>query len=735
MLIKILCLAVILTTTFAVPCNAQTSLTLEWIFSDEGRRVASVPSNVWLADGRLMIYDGRLPAVQRAFEVLDPKTGERRKALDMDAAAASLKAVLPGTDMQQGLAWPQSFDASGRRALYVFNGDLFVLDLPKARFARLTNTKEEERSGEFSPDGNRLAFVRKNDIYVVDLETIAETRLTHDGAADTTLNGTLSWLYWEEIFGRRDIGFWWSPDSKALAYLQTDESAVPLSTFVDFEPDNPRVITQRYPKAGMPNPRVRVGIVEIGGKSTTWVSIQDRPYEYILRAKWLPDSRRLSVQTLTRDQHELRLYFADRDSGKPTPILTDTNPGWINIHDDLYFLSDGKHFIWASERDDNYHIYRYSMDGRLVNQITRGPWSLSTSASAFWVRRAITGIDENNGFVYFTALEHSSIERHLYRIKLDGSGMTRLSKEPGAHRISMSPDAQFYLDTFSDAHTLPSLALRHSDGREQLSLAKPRMELLGGFDMQYPELRSIPAKDGFQMPARILKPKGFRSDRRYPVILEIYGGASAPSVTNAWQTALLFDQLLAREGYVVIRVDNRAATAISKQLENTVIGKVGEPETEDLVDATKWLKAQSWVDPDRIGVWGWSNGGWMTLNLMIRSKEFKAGIAVAPVTDWRYYDSKWAEAFLKTPQENPEGYARTSMVKRAGDLHGRLLIVHGSYDDNVHPQNVLAFTDALIKSGKLFDLMIYPMRGHGISDREGTLHLFRTMVDFWKRNL
>jgi dipeptidyl-peptidase 4 len=738
MLARILFIAIVFTFFSFVPeskaqTQSQTGLTLEWIFSDEGRRVASLPSQAWLADGKLMLYDGRLPVSQRAFEILDPATGARRNALDMKAALASLNALLPALAAQQVLAWPQSFDPSGRRALYVFNGDLFLLDLPAARVSQLTKTSEEERSPEFSPDSNKLAFVRNNDLYVVDLETLAETRLTRDGAA-TTLNGTLSWLYWEEIFGRRDIGYWWSPDSKAIAYLQTDESGVPLSTFVDFQPDTPRVITQRYPKAGMPNPRIRVGIVELGRESTNWVRITDRPFDYLLRAKWLPDGRRLSVQTLTRDQHELGLYFVERDTGNAERILTDTNAGWINIHDDLHFLSDGN-FLWASERDDNYHLYRYSMDGRLVNQVTHGPWSLASSGGVSWVRRAVSGIDERNGWIYFTSMERSPIERHFYRIKFDGSGMTRLSTAAGVHRILMSPNAQFYLDTFSDLRTLPSLTLRRSDGAEEVLLAKPRMELLAGFDVQYPELLSIPAKDGFQMPARVIKPKGFRSNQRYPVILNIYAGASSPTVANAWQSPMLFDQLLAREGYVVIRVDNRAATAISKRLENSVIGKIGETETEDLVDATKWLKAQSWVDPERVGVWGWSHGGWSTLNLLTRSKEFKAGIAVAPVTDWRFYDSKWSEAFLKTPQENPEGYERTSMVKRAGELHGRLLLVQGSYDDNVHPQNVQAFTDALIKAGKLFELMIYPMRKHDIGDREATLHLYRTMLDFWKRSL
>jgi dipeptidyl-peptidase-4 len=740
MLTRILSFAVVLTAMFATPAGkgataqapSKTNLTVEWIFSDEGRSVASLPSSVWLSDGKLMFYDTRKPAALRAFEVLDPATGTRRTALDMAAAVASLNKLLPPTEVRQVLTWPQLFDPSGRRALYLINGDLFLLEMATARFTRLTKTEAQEQSPEFSPNGQRLAFVRANDLYLIDLDTLTETRLTRDGS-ETTLNGTLSWLYWEEIFGRRDIGYWWSPDSKAVAYLQTDESGVEVSTFVDFQPDAPRVIRQRYPKAGKPNPKVRVGVVE-PGHATTWVQITDRPFDAILRVKWLPDGRRVSVQTMTRDQHELGLYFADRETGAATRILTETDPGYVNIHDDLHFLADGKHFLWASERDDFYHLYRYSMDGRLVNQITRGPWAMASSGGVSWVKQAVAGIDETSGWIYFMAMERSSIERHLYRIKSDGSGMTRLSVEPGVHRISMAANTRFYLDSYSNIRMMPSLTLHQTDGSRKLSLASPRMELLAGFELQYPELLTIPTADGFPMPARLLKPKDFRSDRKYPVILSVYGGASSPTVFNSWQSDF-FAQLLLYEGYVLIRVDNRSATAISKRLENTVVGKIGEPETADFVDAIRWLKAQSWVDGGRIGVWGWSHGGWSTLNLMTRSKEFKAGIAVAPVTDWRFYDSKWAEAFLGTPQENPEGYARSSLVRRAGELHGRLLLVHATYDDNVHPQNTQAFADALIKSGKLFELMIYPMRKHDIGDREATIHLYRTMLDFWKRNL
>jgi dipeptidyl-peptidase-4 len=357
------------------------------------------------------------------------------------------------------------------------------------------------------------------------------------------------------------------------------------------------------------------------------------------------------------------------------------------------------------------------------------------------VRQAVAGIDEQHDWMYFTAMEASPLERQLYRVHLDGSGMMRLTTAAGVHRISMSPNAKSYVDVFSDAQTLPSLTLSNIDPAasaektRDVVLAPARAEVLARFDIQYPEMATIPARDGFPMPASVLKPSGFRVDRRYPVIMAIYGGASSATVTNAWQGNFLYYQLLLAEGYVIVKVDNRSATAISKRLENTALGTIGRSDSDDLIDAARWLKRQPWIDSSRVGVWGWSNGGYMTLSLLTRSSEFKAGIAVAPVTDWRFYDSKWSEAFLGLPSDNPVGYDSASVVTRAAQLHGHLLLVHGSYDDNVHPQNEQAFMNALIKAGKPFELMVYPMRKHDIGDRDANNHLYRTMIDFWKRSL
>ena len=709
-------------------------LTLEWIFGPEGRSVASVPSTAWLDDGTLVMLDNRRPPTEQTFEKLNPATGQRQSIVDAPRALADLKRVVQGTNVN-ALPWPLAFDGSGRQALYIFNGDVLVLDLANARFQRLTSTPAEETSASFSPNGRRVAYVRANNLYFFDLDTNRETQITRDGS-ETLLNGTLSWVYWEEVFGRRDIGYWWAPDSQAIAYLQSDDSEVDLTYFVDFVPFSPRVVKQRYARAGRPNPRVRLGITELGHDGTTWIQINDKPFEYIVRAKWLPDDQRLSLETMPRVQTELSLYFADRKTGKATHVLTETDPGWVNMNDDLYFFNDGQYFLWPSERDGYMHLYRYRMDGKLENQVTKGPWSLASAGGiAFWVRQALVGVDEKNNWIYFTALERASTERHLYRVHPDGSGFMRLSKEPGTHRISMSPDTRYFLDRFSDVRTLPSLRLHASDNPQVRELAAARPQLLAPYDIQWPEMLTIPADDGFAMPAEILKPKNFSSERKYPVIMYVYGGASAPQVTNAAQGDTLWNQLLLDAGYVVVKVDNRSATGISKTLENTIVNHLGEAETPDLVAAARWLKKQSWVDPSRVGVWGWSYGGFMTLNLLTRSQEFKAGISVAPVVDWRYYDSKWTEGAMRTPQENPKGYESSSLIPLAKQLHGRLLIVYGTYDDNVHPYNEMAFIDALIGAGKKFDMMAYPMRKHGISDEAAQRHLYSLMLDFWKTNL
>ena len=726
-------LGLVLFVAIFATAEQRPALTMEWALGEAGSGVAKLPRVLWLEDGTAIVYNERMPKAERNFERFDPVTGQLHPMMNVAQALASLKSLLPGNKDIDGLRWPEEFDRAGAKAAYLFEDDVFLLDLSQATFTRLTSTPGEEKDVQFSPDGSKLAYVRDNDLYVYDLSGRKETRLTNDGS-DRILNGTLTWVYWEEIFGRTDIGYWWSPDSKSIAYLQTDVSGVPVSTFVDFRPQDPRLIHQVYPKAGEKNPRVRVGVVGVVSASTRWIGISE-PYEWLLRVNWLPDSQRVAVETLDRQQTELRLYFADTQSGTARRILTDTAPGFVDVHDDLYFLNDGRHFLWASERDGYMHLYRYRMDGTLVNRVTNGDWTMvSSGAGASWVYKAVTGIDEKHGWVYFTTRKGVSTERQLYRVNLDGMDLTQISREHGTHHIEMSHDTRYYFDAYSDIKTLPALRLHKSDGKQISVLAAPRPELLPA-NVHFPELLTIPASDGFPMPAQVLKPSPFDPTRRYPVILHIYGGPAAPLVSNSWQRDMLYYNILAENGYVVAVIDNRSATGISKTLQNTAVENPSVSETNDLIAGVKWLKQQPWVDPQRVGVYGWSGGGTNTLNCMTRSQEFKAGIAGAPVTDWHYYDSKVSEAMVKLPQQNPEVYDRTSLVNRASQLHGTLLIIFGSYDDNVHPQNELAFMDALIQAGKQYESLIYPMRKHGFTDTAAKIHLGYAMLEFWKRAL
>ncbi|MGB6865881.1 MAG: S9 family peptidase, partial [Candidatus Aminicenantaceae bacterium] len=700
-----------------VLAQEKEEITVEWIYSNKSVEISSLPSFTWLNDGTALLYDNRKPPKERTFEFLNPASGNRIPALDKEKALSSFKELTEKTFPQRLLFNPLAVDVNGKRTAYLHLEDVFLLELSSSQFSRVTETEKPEKSLNFSPDGNKLAYVRDNNLFFYDLDARQEKQVTHDGS-ETLLNGTLSWVYWEEIFGRRDIGYWWSPDSKSLAFLQTDESTVGIAYFLDHRPNYAKLIKQRHPKTGTTNPTVRVGIIDIADGKTTWVDLKKDSFEYIIRAKWLPDSTKLSVQTMNRNQDNLDLHIADRSTGEATLILTETNEGWINIHDDLHFLDDGKHFIWASERDGYNHLYLYTLDGKLVNQMTKGEWATASSGGGvYWVRQVITAIDEANGWVFFTALKESSLERHLYRVRLDGTGLERISKEAGTHGISFSRDSKFYMDRYSNISTPPALTLHKTDGTRVSTIAKPRSKIPEKLGMQHPELFTIPAEDDFPLPAQIYKPRDFDPDKKYPLILNVYGGPSAPEVTNSWHSGY-FEQILLRKGYLVASVDNRSATAISKKLENTVLkNTMGDGELGDLVSAVKWFKAQPYIDPERVGIWGWSGGGTFTLLAMTRSDEFKAGIAVAAVTAWRYYDSIWAEALMKLPDDNPEGYEKNDLNKYAKDLHGRLLIVHGTYDDNVHIQNIWNFVDELIKANKMFDLMVYPMRKHGIADR------------------
>jgi dipeptidyl-peptidase-4 len=712
-------------------------LGLDWVFSEEGKAAMALPRHAWLDDGMLVLYDTRLPKNERTLETFNPENGRRRDLVDADRVIAGMTEILEPDEPIEEPGWPAAFDPKGRWAAYVKSDDILLLNLRNSEVIAVAATADKEAAPRFSPDGNWLAFVRNNDLYVRNLADAEEKRLTRDGS-DTLLNGTVSWVYWEELLNRADRGYVWSPDSSAIAFLQSDESGVGEMHYVDFEPNLPRLITQRHPKPGEANPRVRAGVVRLDSARTTWVDLGAGIFEYLPRIQWLPDGRRLALQTLNRPQTVLDIFIADAQTGQATHLLRETDDGWVNVHDDLHFLADGERFVWRSERDGYSHLYLFNMNGELVNRITDGEWALRPSGGPPGMDRAISYIDDGAGLIWFTALEKSSTERHLYRVRLDGGGLERLTNADGTHAIYFSNGGRYFLDRSSALDRPPSLALHRLDGDTVSTISPAADNIVKRFDLLPWSLFTIPARDGFKMPAMMLKPRYFDPARRYPVVMYVYGGPSAPTVANAWQGGPrgYYHQLLADSGVIVMYVDNRSAAGKSKIDANTIVNQLyGPVELNDLLDGVAWLKSQAFVDPDKVGIWGWSGGGTMTLESMTSSKDFAAGVAVAPVTDWRYYDTVYTERYMKQPNDNEAGYESTSHAKRAADLHGRLLLVHGTYDDNVHPQNSWAFSDQLIDAGITFDMMIYPMRKHGISDDAAQLHVYKTMLEFWQRNL
>ncbi len=717
---------------FAAPAGAaQERVTLDTLVDRGLAEATGTPSYVWLDDGTALLYDRRVPAAQRTLERLEPASGRRTPAVDAGKVLASWAAVLSGDEQAPPtLPWPTELHRSGKLALYQHLGDLFLLDLTKVSVTRLTQTPEEEVNPRLSPDGRAVSFVRGSDLYLWTAEQ-GERPLTQDGSA-TLRNGSLSWVYWEEIFGREDLATWWSPDSTAIAFLQTDESGVSESFFPEFEPATPTVIRQRYPKAGEPNPKVRLGIVELGSGAVTWASLGEPAPEYVVRVDWLPDGQRLAVQTLDRRQQNLHLLLVDRHSGASRPLLHESSPTNLNIHDDLRFLDGGRRFLWVSERSGHACLYLYSDDGTLLRQLTQAPLHLRASSGVAWVRGAVVAVDEAAGWVYFTAVDRAPIAPALYRVWLAGGEPQRLSPPGGSHRVSVDPTGQWVLDQVSSFSAPPSLVLARADGSGARVITPPNGDLLTRFQLITPTFLTIPAEDGFPLPAALVRPAKLRRGARLPVIVYVYGGPSAPQVRDAWGRDVLWANLLASEGYAVLTVDNRSATGLSKTLEDTSYRKLmSAMEVSDLRAAVRWLKAQPWVDPRRIGVWGWSGGGTFTLQLLTHTKEFKAGVAVAAVTDFRYYDTVWTERLLGLPEDNPEGYRLGAPANFAKDLHGRLLLIHGTGDDNVHPQNAWRMARELQSAGIAFDMMIYPLEQHGI--RGATRHVYQTMLEFWKR--
>lgn len=650
-------------------------------------------------------------------------------AAKMQAALEKLPGMRPD-EAKRLASGDLQMNAARTAAILNYANDLFYYRFGGDDAIRLTNTAEPEVGEEFSPDGRQVSFVRDYNIHVVDIATQKERSLTSDGNAKL-FNGRLDWVYQEELYGRGNFqGYWWSPDSRRIVYLQLDESQVRDFTVVDHIPNQQDLEVYAYPKAGMPNPTARLGVVDAIGGQTRWVDLfRYQGFEpLIVRVNWTPDGGRVVFAITDREQTWLDLNFADPVSGKVTTAFREKSKAWIGADGTVlpHWLKDGS-FLWVSERDGWQHVYHYGADFRLIRAVTSGKWEV----------QELLGVDESKGLVYFTGTERSHIGLDAYRIRLDGSGLTRLTDAAGTHGVRFDPTFSHFVDIWQDAQTPAQSKLFSADGKLIRVIDENKVEPWKEYRMSRPEFLNVKTRDGFVMEAMMIKPPGFDATKRYPVFIHTYAGPHAPQVRNAWNSGMgnIWHQLLAQKGYIVWICDNRSASGKGLESTWTIYRNFGELELRDIEDGVGYLKSLPWVDGSRIGINGWSFGGYMTAYALTHSKSFRIGISGAPVTDWHLYDTIYTERFMGTPQNNPEGYEKSSVLKAAGNLSGKLLLIHGTIDDNVHMQNSVQFIYELQKAGKPFDLMIYPKSRHGLRDPKLIRHMREMMLKFILENL
>lgn len=661
---------------------------------------------------------------------VDAASGNAVALFDAAKMRSAFKA-LPGLRAETVDGLPASreleMNASATAALLSIGDDLYYYGFDSERAFRLTFDPHPEEVFTFSPDGRQATFVRRNNLYVVDLEQRRERQLTTSGT-DQLLNGKLDWVYQEEVYGRGNWkAYWWSPDSAHIAFMQVDDRPVPEFTVVDHIPARLTVEEWDYPKAGDPNPLVKLGVLPVIGGHVQWVNLSKyAAMEFlIVNVSWTPDSSRVVYHVQDREQTWLDVNIVTTSGESPNTMFRETTKAWVDPIGPPMWLKDGS-FLWLSDRSGFRHVYRYPGPKRDPQQLTRGEWDI----------RSFHGVDEDGGWMYFSASERSPIGVDVYRARLDGTNMTRLVERAGTHRATFSPELSLFIDAWSDLTTPPQVRLHRADGREVRTLHESQIPQLANLRLAQPELLQVKTRDGFVMEAMLIRPANFDPSRKYPVMQFTYGGPGASSVRNAWGgSTYMYYQLLAQSGIAVWVCDNRLASGKGAQSQWPSYKNFGELELRDVEDGLNYLKKQPWVDASRIGIDGWSFGGFMVTYAMTHSTSFVMGIGGGNVTDWRLYDSIYTERFMLRPQNNPEGYARSSVLAAAKDLHGLPLLIHGVIDENVHAQNTLKLTYELQKAGKPFRLMMYEKSRHGVTDPALVEHMRQMMFDFTREML
>jgi dipeptidyl-peptidase-4 len=718
----------------AAPTAAATStrpLSLERIFASSDFRTRGLPAVRWMSDGQRYTFV-RAAESGRGTDLIveDAKSGERRTLIE---AARLVPAGATEPIAIEGYQWSGDEQKllifTNTQPVWRYNtkGTYYVYDLASGRLQPVSTKPGWQMFAKFSPDGSKVGFVRENNLFVTDLASGAETQLTKDGS-EKIINGTFDWVYEEEL-GLRD-GWRWSPDGRRIAFWQLNQADIqPFYMIDDLKSPYSELVPLPYPKAGEPNSEVRIGTIDVASGQITWMDTGAEKDIYLARMEWAASPNELVIQRMNRHQNKIDVLLADAATGRSRALFAETDPAWVDVTNDLTWVNGGKQFLWTSERDGYNHLYLYNRSGKLARQLTRGKWDVMS----------LVGVDEKSGVVYFTATEAGPTQRQLYRVGLNGRGFRKVSSEGGSHSVAMSPAGTFYIDTYSNAATPPVVRLHSADGKAVRVLAENERvaQAVAQTGAQAPEFFRFKTPDGVELNGWMLKPADFDPAKKYPVLMYVYGGPGSQTVTDSWGgTRYLWHALLAQKGYIVASIDNRGTGGRGRDFKKVTYLKLGDYETRDQISGARYLASLPYVDAGRVGIWGWSYGGYMTALALTQGPDvFKAGISVAPVTDWRLYDNIYTERFMRTPAENEAGYRDGSPLTHAAKLEGNLLLIHGTADDNVHFQNAVQLVDALQKAGKQFDVMFYPNKNHGISGGNTSMHLYTLMTEWLERNL
>jgi dipeptidyl-peptidase-4 len=681
------------------------------------RLVQTISSPItWIDDNNYLIrkrLDGN-PALIKVNAI----TGEESLYVDF----TKYKKYLPDLFDMTGIP---CHSADYRAFVFTYDNDLFLFNSVYDEFWQITNNPSEEKNPAFSPDENKIAFTRENDLYYFDLITGEETRLTYDGS-ELVYNGWASWVYYEEILGRssRYSAFWWSPDSRMIAFLRFDDSSVPVFPIFRAEGVHGLLEMTRYPKAGDPNPHVKLGVFNLESGITDWIDDTQEIDQYIAWPFWSPDSRMLVYQLVNRDQDNIRFLAANMETGNIKEIYNEHQNSWVDFFEDVYVFKDGSGFLIRSNKSGWRNLYYYNFNGNLVSQPTEFSWEV----------QSVVQVDEKTKTVYFTGTGGISTETHLFSVKLNGKGFKKLTTSPGSHRISISTDGKLYYDVYSDICTPEKHEIFDIRGKSVHLVGDCKLTAMDNYNLGKSELFTIPTPDGYDLPASWILPPDFDQNKKYPVIISIYGGPESQGVANRFPRGFS-SQYLAQNGIIVMSVDHRGSGHFGKTGSSLMHRNLGKWEMNDYIEAVKWLKSKSFINGDKIGITGGSYGGYVTcMALTYGADYFNYGVADYSVTDWHLYDDVYTERYMDTPVQNPEGYEFGSVLTHAANYKGKLLITHGTIDDNVHMQNSIQLIDKLEDLGKDFEMMLYPGERHGWRGPKGD-HLSKLTVKFWFENL